>query len=173
MLNMTFLFYLTTESHNGVIQNILDEEAESMEEKIGQVAKDAIKIIDGSQNYPEYKTWPSNGHTKCTFFHLVSEAKRIVSWNVFEAISLKSDGEVTLVTQTSLDRLDRVNLILHNWDGPASLAVHVKPDQKRLLFDKLMKVSYKQLTRLHLVIDLKTTVCLTIFKYNGKFEKCK
>ena len=65
---------------------------------------------------------------------------------------------MTLVTQSNIARLDRLNQILVNWKGHVSVAVHVTQNQVQGLFTALRNVSITNFLRLHIVLDLQQTV---------------
>ena len=125
-------------------------------EKVYQYIKEMIRKVEFS---PEIETWPQEGTTykDCEYYKKVTKAKRIVLRNIFRGSEVQCH-DVTLVTQTNLARLDRLNRILSNWKGHISVAVHVTPTQIAQLISTLSMISINNCTKLHIILDLQQTV---------------
>ena len=130
-----------------------------------------VKDILSRRGGAALNTWPKKERRfdRCQYYNNVTVAKRIVMQNIFH-VNERYKNDVTLISQTSLDRLETVNRLVQSWNGPVSLAVHVTPFQTIKLSYYLSKLRRKHSIRLHLVIDLDDTVCIFCFLCSDEME---
>ena len=133
-------------------------------EAIHELVSSLQSYIDPKGSHPDIYTWPdiTQAHNTCHYYHHITEAKRIVKWDFFDIGNKTKKSDVTVVSQVSLDRLDRVSELMDHWDGPVSIAVHILPSHipmlARYIVPLVLEPSKTIRTRLHLTCDLKETV---------------
>ena len=128
------------------------------------VSQIKMRLADKEQS--GFRTWPERPYQgsqtkRCQYYNDVAKAKRIVMRNVLKT-PLPNQRDVTIVTHTSLDRLDQLKRLMDHWTGPVSVAVHVRPEEVPDLSYHLVSLAVNttnlQRLAIHLVFDLVSTV---------------
>ena len=133
-------------------------------EAIHELISSLQRYTEPKGSHPDIYTWPniSQAGNTCQYYHRITEAKRIVKWDFFDIGNRTKKSDVTVVSQVSLDRLDRVSRLMDHWDGPVSIAVHILPRHvpklARYIIPLVLEPSKTIRTILHLSCDLQETV---------------